>query len=58
MTILYKLCKTGASVIKQVGAAPINYPVIPDDPLNTDWVDYQAWLALGNTAQSSTDPST
>ena len=33
-----------AAVLRTVDQA-----VIPDDPNNRDWSDYQAWLASGNT---------
>ena len=28
-----------------------DYTWIPDDPANTDWINYQTWLGEGNTAQ-------
>lgn len=29
---------------------------IPDSPMNMDWVDYQAWLAVPNTPEAADTP--
>lgn len=29
---------------------------IPDDPMNMDWVEYQAWLAVPNTPEAADTP--
>ena len=39
----YSLLVGTTAVLRDDGA------YIPDDPLNTDWQTYQAWLAAGNT---------
>ena len=44
----YKLLKSG---VKRLA----DNACIPPDPRNTDWVEYQKWLAAGNTPEPA-DP--
>ncbi len=51
----YKLSQNGQSVQRQSDKA-----FIPSDPANTDYAEYQAWLAEGNTpdaADAAPDPT-
>jgi len=44
---MYTLNQTGG-VIKQVGSI---VTLIPEDPTQPDWLEYQEWLAQGNNPQ-------
>lgn len=41
---MYQLTNGSGYVIRVADRA-----FIPNDPLNRDWIDYQIWLAAGNT---------
>lgn len=42
---------SGSAVLRSDGA------VIPNDPLNSDWLTYQEWISAGNTPTAYTAPS-
>ena len=56
---IYKLFKDSirnevCSVLKQIGdAEPYTVLSIPLDPDNTDYQEYLAWVAAGNTAEAA-----
>jgi hypothetical protein len=41
-TIMYKINPYGGVILDQI-------KFIPEDPANTDWIQFQAWLTEGNT---------
>jgi len=48
----YKKCKDGLGVglpIIVLTTTDGNVKYIPSDPQNRDWIQYQEWLAAGNT---------
>jgi hypothetical protein len=51
MAALYQLTDTTAVLRTTDGA------FIPDDLANTDWQDFQTWLAEGNTPDPAPPPS-
>jgi hypothetical protein len=50
MAAAYQLTATESVIRTEDGA------IIPDDPANRDWVEYQAWLAAGGVPDPYVPP--
>ena len=46
---MYKINPYGGVILDQI-------KFIPEDPANTDWIEFQAWLAEGNTPIPADQP--
>jgi hypothetical protein len=46
---MYKLFKTPSGLTANAVIRLSNMAFIPFDPANTDFIEYQKWLELGNT---------
>lgn len=51
---MYKLLKDRDGIDRtDIIFRTADYAFIPNDNMNRDWVEYQAWLALGNTPEAA-----
>ncbi len=54
---MYKLCKDSSGTTLNIVLRTADNAYIPFDPANTDFVEYNKWLALGNRPLPPDEPT-